>query len=282
MVLGVVFNTVITFLLDSGFINNLPFAKSYLLEAGVIAEVLVFALGLGYRQRLIEQEQQRMEELDQMKSKFFANISHEFRTPLTVIMGIAEQVKGHDKEKKLITRNSQNLLQLVNQLLDLSKLDSGTLSIRKIQGDIIYYLKFLTESFYSMAEEKKIKLTFYPEVSSLYMDYDEEKLQQIIYNLLSNAIKFTGENGKIILHVKETMLDKKAHLQIKVQDSGVGMAQDELKSIFDRFYQAESSHTSKFKGTGLGLALTKELIIMLGGQIEVNSHLGKGTEFNVF
>lgn len=282
LVLGVLFNTIITFLLDTGFIDSFPFTKSYLIEGGVIIEVLIFALGLGYRQRLQEQEKQRIEELDQMKSKFFANISHEFRTPLTVIMGIADQIKGHIKEKKLITRNSQHLLQLVNQLLDLSKLDSGNLGVQKIQADIIYYLQFLTESFYSMAQEKKIKLTFYPEVSSLFMDYDEEKIQQIIYNLLSNALKFTPENGKVVLHAKQIILNKQAHLQIKVRDTGIGMSPEELKSIFNRFYQAESLHTNKFKGTGLGLALTKELVGILGGQLEVNSKIGVGTEFNLF
>ena len=282
LVLGVVFNTIISTLLDNDFINSFPFARSYLVEGGAVIEAIVFALGLGYRQRLKEKEQQRIEELDQMKSKFFANISHEFRTPLTVIMGIANQIKGHQKEIKLITRNSQNLLQLVNQLLDLSKLDSGNMGVQKIQGDIVSYLKFLTESFYSMAQEKKIQLTFYPEVASLSMDYDEEKIQQIIYNLLSNALKFTPENGKVVLHVKETTFEKYPHIQIKVRDTGVGMSAEALKSIYNRFYQTESSHSSNIKGTGLGLALTKELIGMLGGQIEVSSELEKGTEFNIY
>ena len=230
-------------------------------------------------QHLQKAEAKRMKELDALKSRLYTNIIHEFRTPLTVIMGMADNIQGHAQEKALIARNSKNLLHLVNQLLDLSKLDSGNLSMQEIQGDIIHYLQYLTESFYSMANEKKIRLTFYPEVRSLIMDYDETKIQHIIYNLLSNAIKFTPEGGKVILHAKMLVENQKEWLQLKVSDTGMGISEENLSKIFDRFYQGDSSSTRREAGTGIGLALTKELVEVMGGKIVVESKPDVGTDF---
>jgi DNA-binding response OmpR family regulator/two-component sensor histidine kinase len=189
-----------------------------------------------------------------------------------------ENIKGNDNEKALISRNSKNLLRLVNQLLDLSKLDSGKMTLDKIQGDIVQYLQYLTESFYSMAGEKNIRLVFYPEVEEVIMDYDEVKIQHIIYNLLSNAIKFTPKGGRVILHLNYSDATK-TELQLKVKDSGIGISEDKLPFIFDRFYQADNSHTRKGEGTGIGLALTKELIELMGGNLDVKSKLDEGTSF---
>ncbi len=232
-----------------------------------------------FSQHLKKEESKRLKELDTLKSRLYTNITHEFRTPLTVIMGMANSIKGHTKEKELIQRNSQNLLQLINQLLDLSKLDSKQLKIEYTQGNIVNYLQYLTESFYSMATDKNIRLTFYPEVKSLIMDYDEAKIQHIIYNLLSNAIKFTPEEGKVILHLQEIKKEEKPLLQIKVSDTGIGINETDLPKIFNRFYQADASSTRRGEGTGIGLALTKELIEMMGGTINVKSKLGEGTDF---
>ncbi len=231
--------------------------------------------------QLEKREAKRLTELDALKSRLYTNITHEFRTPLTVIMGMTSNIEGHSQEKKLITRNSKNLLRLINQLLDLSKLDSGTLKMNKIQADIVNYLQYLTESFYSMAVEKKIRLTFYPEVKELIMNYDETKIQHIIYNLLTNAIKFTPEGGKIILHLKEVETQGLAWLQIKVSDTGIGISEENLPNIFDRFYQGDSSATRKETGTGIGLSLTKELVEMMDGRIVVESKLGAGTDFMI-
>jgi signal transduction histidine kinase len=140
-------------------------------------------------------ENGRLEEVDRLKSNFFANISHEFRTPLAVIMGMTETFESLEKTEyweaiKLIRRNSKELLRLVEQMLDLSKAESGDLKLRLVHGDIVKYLQYLAESLQSYAATKQINLVFYNEVTSLYMDYDEEKLQHVVYNLLSNAIKF--------------------------------------------------------------------------------------------
>lgn len=223
-------------------------------------------------------KQAQLRELDELKNRFYTNITHEFRTPLTVIMGMGENIKGNEEEKKLILRNSKNLLRLINQLLDLSKLEKGSLPLKMIQADIVAFTRYLTESFYSMAEEKSIRLTFYAEEESIFMDFDEEKYQYIIYNLLSNAMKFTPEGGKIILHLKE----ENEHLKIKVQDTGIGIPAEKISHIFDRFYQVENTPNSAPEGTGIGLAYTRELVNLLGGKIEVSSEMNKGTTFECY
>jgi signal transduction histidine kinase/DNA-binding response OmpR family regulator len=229
-------------------------------------------------QQLEKAEARRLKELDTLKSRLYTNITHEFRTPLTVILGMTENIKGHSQEKSLITRNSKNLLRLINQLLDLSKLDSGTLKMDKIQGDIVNYLQYLTESFYSMAEDKQIRLTFYPEIRDLIMDYDETKIQHIVYNLLTNAIKFTPEGGKVILHVKKLEKNGLDWLHLKFSDTGIGISKENLPKIFNRFYQGDTSPSGGEAGTGIGLAFTKELVEMMGGRIVVESKLGTGTD----
>ena len=241
------------------------------------------------RRQLAVEEARRMKELDHLKSRLYTNITHEFRTPLTVIMGMAEQLgEGQHKEKtkgrlhqglQLIQRNSQNLLRLINQLLDLSKLDSGKLKLNLVQGDLVAYLQYLTESFYSMAEDKDIRLTCYSEEESLWMDYDEEKIQHIVYNLLSNAIKFTPPKGKVIFHIRKNEQAEAPLLELKIKDTGSGIASDQLPQIFERFYQADDSPTRQGEGTGIGLALTKELIELMQGSIQVESTPGKGTTF---
>lgn len=239
------------------------------------------------RRQLAMAEAHRLRELDQVKSRLYTNITHEFRTPLTVISGMADQVLNNPKEwfregMTMIKRNSQHLLQLVNQLLDLSKLESGSLEVQLIQDDIIAYFKYLTESFHSFAASKDIRLHLLPETESLQMDFDPKKIQTIVSNLISNAIKFTHEGGDVYIKIKpiETT-EGSSSCEIKVVDTGVGISAEELPHIFDRFYQADDSPTRQAEGTGIGLALTKELVKLLQGTIEVHSQLGKGTTFEI-
>jgi CheY-like chemotaxis protein len=168
---------------------------------------------------------------------------------------------------------------LINQLLDLSKLDSGKLKLHMVRGDLVAYLQYLTESFYSMAADKEIRLTCYSEEDALWMDYDEEKIQHIVYNLLSNAIKFTPRKGKVIFHIRKQEQAEMPWLELKIRDTGPGIAPDQLPHIFERFYQADDSSTRKGEGTGIGLALTKELIELMQGSIAVESTPGQGTTF---
>jgi signal transduction histidine kinase/DNA-binding response OmpR family regulator len=247
-----------------------------------IAALLGIVFGLNryqVNQHKKRAEEKRLKDLDSLKSRFYTNITHEFRTPLTVIMGMTNNIRGHSQERELIQRNSENLLNLINQLLDLSKLESGSLKMNFIQADIVNYIRYLTESFYSMAREKDIHLTFYPEVKELIMDYDEEKIQHIVYNLLNNTIKFTPEKGKVILHLQELNKDNLPYLQMKISDTGIGISKENLLHIFDRFYQVESPQYRNESGTGIGLALAKELVEMMDGTIHVESKIGQGTEF---
>ncbi|MEM8582680.1 MAG: ATP-binding protein [Bacteroidota bacterium] len=223
------------------------------------------------RLRLADAE--RVLELDELKNRFYTNITHEFRTPLTVILGMNERIDGNPQAKTLIRRNANNLLRLINQLLDLSRLDAGTLQPKMIQGDIVAYCRYLTESLYSLAEEKRQRLAFFTEEEEIVMDYDTKKVQYILFNLLSNAIKFTPKGGQIVVNLKR----EKEQLRLLVKDNGPGIAPDKLPYIFDRFYQVEDRSTRSGEGSGIGLAFTKELVELLGGTITINSVVGKGT-----
>lgn len=249
-----------------------------LLIGGLVYTFYQFLLN----RRLAEAETQRLLELDQVKTQLYTNITHEFRTPLTVIQGMAEQIKQtqYAQETQLIRRNSKNLLQLINQLLDLSKLEAGKLQLDMIQGDIIPYLRYVSESFQSFAAHKNINFSFKTVPTELVMDYDEEKILNILSNLLFNAIKFTPENGQVALSVEVIETDKK-YLQIFVKDTGIGISAKQLPFIFDRFYQVESGNTRKQTGTGIGLSITYELVQLLKGQLEVKSQLNQGAIFEM-
>ncbi len=254
----------------------------FILLTGLVYAIYRFQLN----RQLDRAEARRLAELDTLKNRLYTNITHEFRTPLTVIMGMTDRITGHSGEKELIQRNSEKLLRLINRVLDLAKLDSGRLTVHLNQSDIIPYLQYLTESFYSMASEKGIRLMFYPEIKRLVMDYDEEKIEHILYNLLSNAINFTDKGGKIILHAKK-IEGGQPSLLIKISDTGVGIPAEHQEKIFDRFYQVEGTDEKHNPahgggGTGVGLALTKELVELMDGRIAVESRLGQGTTFSLF
>jgi signal transduction histidine kinase/DNA-binding response OmpR family regulator/ligand-binding sensor domain-containing protein len=237
-------------------------------------------------------EAKRIKELDAVKTQLYTNITHEFRTPLTVILGMAQQVKSNPQEHlengvNMIIRNGQSLLNLVNEMLDLSKLETGKMQLQLVNGDVINFLRYIVESFHSLAESQKKQLHFLAEIDALYMAYDPEKIRQIVANLLSNALKFTPEKGNIYISVSENNLqysEDASTIIIKVKDTGIGIPEGQLQHIFDRFYQLDNSHTRKAEGTGIGLALTKELVKLMEGEITVKSPptgANRGTEFTV-
>lgn len=254
------------------------------------------------RRRLEQAEARRLKELDALKTKLYANITHEFRAPLTIIQGMSDQILDQPRERQaqsvqMIRRNGAQLLRLANQMLDLRKLESGKTPIRWIQGDIIHYLRYIQESFHSLSESRNIRLHFLSKIDSLQMDYDADKLSTIVSNLLSNAIKHSqaGEDVYLTVEAGSPVSHSPRILEIRVRDMGKGIPQQELNRIFDRFYQADiptnpvellnekttKTLTPDSLGTGIGLALTKELIKLLGGEISVKSALGKGSEFIV-
>ncbi len=238
--------------------------------------------------RLAIAESAKLKEINQLKSSFYTNITHEFRTPLTVILGMANSLESSIKENQqaesehsleMIRRNGNNLLSLVNEMLDLSKLENGSMSLQPVQSDVVLFVKYLSESFYSLANEKQIDFMVYTEVEEMVMDFDPNKLSAVISNLLSNAIKYTESGGKIIVHLNQVIKDNKKFFLLKVKDNGPGVSEKEMEHIFDRFYQADNIISQKLKGTGIGLALTKEFTELMGGTILVKSNPGKGSEF---
>jgi signal transduction histidine kinase/DNA-binding response OmpR family regulator len=226
--------------------------------------------------------------LDEAKTKLYTNITHEFRTPLTIILGMTEQLSTRtgqalSRELQLIRRSGENLLHLVNQMLDLQKIEAAAMPIHPVQGNIIPFLAYVVHSFSSLAALKQIQLQFEPENSRVVMDYDPEKYQDILANLVSNAIKFTPEQGRILvttrLYPKATSPHQRSELILTVMDNGIGIPPAQLPHIFDRFYQVNDGQLHKPRGTGIGLALTKELVKLLGAKIEVRSEEGTGTTF---
>ncbi|MCB0619817.1 MAG: hybrid sensor histidine kinase/response regulator, partial [Saprospiraceae bacterium] len=181
----------------------------------------------------------------------------------------------------LIRRNGKNLLRLVNQLLDLSRLESGSMTVEYQQGDIMSFLEYLLESFRSLADRKRLNIHFRAPVDRLLMDFDPEKIQTIVVNLLSNAVKFTPEGGEVGLSAEEISQDGRPYLSLQVNDDGPGIPPEHLPHIFDRFYQADTSSTREAEGSGIGLTLVRELVELLSGSITVQSEEGKGTQFVV-
>lgn len=234
-------------------------------------------------------EAEKMHELDKAKSEFFANISHEFRTPLTLISGTVEKLQSRDEsfferqeEYGLIHRNADRLLHLVNQLLDLSKLEAGKLQVEQQPGEISGFLRRLAGSFASLFETKGITYRFELPDRQLHVLFDPDKVEKVLTNLLLNAFKFTNSGGTVTLSVSISPEDEnKSQLLLTVQDTGVGIPEERIQHIFERFYQVDASASRSYEGTGIGLALVKELTELQGGTINVSSAVGVGTSFVV-
>jgi signal transduction histidine kinase/DNA-binding response OmpR family regulator/streptogramin lyase len=235
-------------------------------------------------------EARKLLEVDQLKTRFFANISHECRTPLTLILGPAQKLSSQttdpDDQRELhtIERNAHSLLGLINQLLDLSKLDAGHMVLQVQSMNLAQLLQRIVASFSSLADRKKVTLVFDSHEHELITYVDQEKLEKIVTNLLSNAFKFTGPGGEIIVTLRrrnEAGKPDTRWAEISVSDTGTGIPQDKLEKIFERFYQVDSSSTRAHSGTGIGLSLTKELVELHRGHIHVTSKEGEGSTFFV-
>ena len=235
----------------------------------------------------IEAQAQKLQELDRLKSRFFANISHEFRTPLLLILGPLQDMLdgafgtvGEAMRKQVATmqRSGFRLLRLINQLLDLSKLESGNMRLAARRANLMPFLRGIVLSFSSMAERKHITFDLHAELDRVDLAFDPDKLEKVFYNLLSNAFKFTPEHGAIRVLVKD---EAEGYVEIHVSDTGRGIPPAALPYIFDRFRQVDSSMRQGDEGTGIGLALVRELVALHSGTISAESSLGKGTTFIV-
>lgn len=261
---------------------------------GMLFQIVAYSVGIAYRQQQTKKkaaeehiayerskaEVQRIRDLDEVKSRFFANISHEFRTPLTLIKGPletlrkGENISSQSKTVDLIYRNAQRLETLVDQLLDLSKLESGEERLNPKQGGLLTFLKATVFSFESLADRQNISLqaSFPKDVETAW--FDKDKLEKILVNLLSNAFKYTPSGGTVRVGLQ---CDEK-FMSIEISDTGKGITQEALRHIFDRFYRVEGTEE---KGSGIGLALVKELVDLHHGQVHVSSIKGEGTSFRL-
>ncbi|HEY6083152.1 MAG TPA: ATP-binding protein, partial [Chitinophagaceae bacterium] len=252
-------------------------------------------LKLKNRLELERVEADKLKELDHLKSRFFANISHEFRTPLTLILGPLNDFLKDGNAGKLksfipaMYRNSERLLQLINQLLDLSKLDTSHYTLNTSREDIIPFVKQIVHSFSSLAHRKNINLETAIDPSlreklmkeEIHFYFDEDMIEKILTNLLSNAFKFTPGGGSIIVSLGLPEKEKN-FLELKVEDNGVGVSSGKIPFIFDRFYQADDSNVRQHEGSGIGLALVKELAELLQGKITAVSEPGKRTVISCY
>ena len=239
----------------------------------------------------LEKQNRQIQETEELKNRFFSNISHEFRTPLSLIMGPAEELldKSHLNEKErrkigMITRNGQRLLNLVNQLLDLSKIDGKQMTLELIESDVMKHLKSIAGSFDSLAEARSINFLVKPDKRELVSWFDYDKIEKIATNILSNAFKFTPVGGEIDFTARYITGESNGmpvKLEFSVKDTGPGIPQKSLEKIFDRFYQVQETLGKENPGTGIGLSLSLELARLMHGDISVNSRHESGSVFTV-
>lgn len=245
------------------------------------------------RRFLLEQERKeadRIHEIDQLKLKFLTNLSHEFRTPISLILGPADKLLAHEKNiwqqehLQIIKRNGKRLLNLVNQLLDFRKMEEHELRLQAAEGELISFTRDIFDCFKDLAERKKITFTLSCSIESYYAVFDHDKIERILFNLLSNAFKFTLAGGNIsVLIAQCSNIDNNetTWLSFTITDSGIGIPADKKEKIFERFFQNPTVPSILNQGSGIGLSITKEFVNMLGGTIALESECGKGSSFMI-
>ncbi|MET3977685.1 signal transduction histidine kinase/ligand-binding sensor domain-containing protein/AraC-like DNA-binding protein [Mucilaginibacter sp. UYP25] len=276
-----------------------PFWKTtvaYVLYALLFIGILFFIRSRGIRKLRLEfllekerEEAQRMHDLDLMKIRFFTNVSHEFRTPLSLIMApvdnIAKQITepGIKKQLLLVNRNAKRLLNLVNQLLDFRKMEYQELKLHKTTGDIVEFIHDLSYSFTDVAEQKQISFVFDSEIEEYYTSFDHEKVERILFNLLSNAYKFTHAGGQVsvLVNLKNQTVGYNNQFEIRVIDTGIGIHANKQGKIFEPFFQNDIPGTMLNQGSGIGLSIVKEFVRLHAGEITVESELNQGSCFTV-
>lgn len=265
---------------------------------GLFLRTRINRIRLTSQMELRQRESIQLKKLDEVKSRFFANITHEFRTPLTLILGPLEQLlreiahPPHQNRLALVYRNANKLLRLINELLDLAKLEAGSLTVTPSPGDLAGFVDRTTREFDEEAQRKHVRLAVHSLLSNPYYWFDGEKVEKVLNNLLANALRFTGERGSITVLLMALPQPTDGPLvsaggapddliRLTVRDTGAGIDDAKLPHIFNRFYQADANTDRAVGGSGIGLALVKELVEMMHGSVGVESRPGSGTTFVV-
>lgn len=274
-----------------------PFWKTplaYVIYTALIFLVLFFSRKMVIRRAhmrfALQQERreaQQLHDMDMMKIKLLTNVSHEFRTPVSLILAPLEEllknIKDTDNRQKLrlMRSNAKRLLNLVNQLMDFRKMEMKELKQEPTRGDVAGFVKELAQSFTDLAERKQVAFSYQSDCHQLYTYFDHDKLERILFNLLSNAFKFTPRDGAVTVNMRVTQTDGKALMEIKVEDTGIGIPKERQEKIFERFFQSESPGTMVSQGSGIGLAITREFVKLANGSVTVESEEDKGSCFTV-
>lgn len=255
------------------------------------AKALAGAFAVAYARyedfRRLEAQQAKLLEADRLKSRFFANISHEFRTPLTLVLGLVEDAMQKPDlslppvKLSIIRRNARRLLRLINQLLDLARFEAGSMTLHPHRGDVVAFLRQLVLLFSPWAEREDVALTFEADADDIHLDFDPDKLEKVVSNLIHNALKHTPPGGAVGVHVARAVDAGAASVQIVVRDTGPGIDEEERAHVFDRFYRTGRAEEYGAVGAGIGLALCRELVELHGGTIRVERPTGGGSAFIV-
>ncbi len=264
---------------------------SYLGYALIVAVAAIYLNSITRKRRLVEKELQKeklerekIESVNQLKLRFFTNISHDFRTPLSLILSPVETLLDTETDPdkignlQLIKQNAIRLLRLVNQILDFRKVENQKMKLNTASADIVATLRGICNSFRELAQKKKISLSFESSEERLVMDFDSDKIDKIFFNLISNALKFTPEEGQILVSLRRK---DTGNVEIMVADTGIGIPDNDIPHIFERFYQVEDHSELGARGTGIGLMIVKEFVELHHGRIEAMSRERQGATFIV-
>jgi signal transduction histidine kinase/DNA-binding response OmpR family regulator len=256
----------------------------------LVRKITLDRIHMRFEMQQQRREAERAHAIEQLKTKFFTNVSHEFRTPLSLIISPLDKIiknTSDDDQKKqlnLVQRNAKRLLNLVNQLLDFRKIEVQGLKLYPSIGDIVKFAEDISYSFTDIAEKKSIQFSFSSNVETLEIYFDKDKIEKILFNLLSNAFKYTHNNGAVsvkLVYAPRPDKEEDGTLSIEVQDNGIGIPADKHEKIFERFFQTDVPESMVNQGTGIGLAITKEFVRLHNGVITVKSEPEKGTCFTV-
>jgi signal transduction histidine kinase len=225
---------------------------------------------------------------EKFKNNYFVNLSHELRTPINVISSIMQLTESlmnnntmtYEKAKgytKIINKNCENLLKIISEIIDSSKIETGSYKINKRDNDIVYLVEETTLSMINYIEEKGLSLIIDPEIEEKIISYDEIEIERCIINLIGNAVKFTPEGGEIRVYIKEI----KDYIEITIEDTGIGISKEDQEFIFKRFAQVDGNGATKSSSSGIGLTLVKYITDLHGGYIRLESEPGEGSKFTI-